>query len=103
MPPIFEYLRFENRQPRFLWGNFKRRFWGDYVRRLQTVRTGTFRRNFFDLGSSGWGVAIVGALGTAAFIPAFKLTSIANVSLIYAIAPLIAASLAWGVIGERIS
>ncbi|MEO0958439.1 MAG: EamA family transporter, partial [Pseudomonadota bacterium] len=34
--------------------------------------------------------------------PAFKLTSIANVALIYAVAPLIAALLAWMVIGERV-
>lgn len=68
-----------------------------------TVHKGTFRHNFLKVGTSGWAVAIVGALGTAAFIPAFKLTSIANVSLIYAIAPLVAATLAWGLIGERIS
>lgn len=68
-----------------------------------TVKNGAFRRNFFGIGPSGWAVAIIGALGTAAFIPAFKLTSIANVSLIYAIAPLIAAVLAWRFIGERIS
>lgn len=68
-----------------------------------TVCQGTFRHNFFGIGASGWTVAIVGAAGTAAFIPAFKLTSIANVSLIYAIAPLIAAVLAWRFIGERIS
>ena len=68
-----------------------------------TVHKGTFRENFLGFGASGWCVAIVGAIGTAAFIPAFKLTSIANVSLIYATAPLIAAALAWWMIGERIS
>ncbi len=68
-----------------------------------TVHKGTFRQNVLEFGGSGWAVAVIGALGTAAFIPAFKLTSIANVSLIYAIAPLIAAALAWGLIGERIS
>lgn len=68
-----------------------------------TVHKGTFRHNFLKFGASGWAVAMVGAVGTAAFIPAFKLTSIANVSLIYAIAPLVAATLAWGLIGERIS
>jgi len=66
-----------------------------------TVTKGTFRQNFFHMGQAGWAVGIVGALGTAAFIPAFKLTSIANVALIYAIAPLIAAVLAWRAIGER--
>ncbi|MEL6241305.1 MAG: DMT family transporter [Pseudomonadota bacterium] len=68
-----------------------------------TIRKGTFRHNFFEMGRSGWAVGIIGALGTAAFIPAFKLTSIANVSFIYAIAPLIAAVLAWLAIGERIT
>ncbi len=68
-----------------------------------TISQGTFRHNFYAMGPSGWTVGIVGALGTAAFIPAFKLTSIANVSLIYAIAPLIAAVLAWLAIGERIT
>ena len=68
-----------------------------------TVQQGSFRHNFFAMGTSGWAVGVVGALGTAAFIPAFKLTSIANVSLIYAVSPLIAALLAWVFIGERVS
>lgn len=33
------------------------------------------------MGKSGWTVGIVGAVGTAAFISAFKLTSIASVTL----------------------
>lgn len=68
-----------------------------------TMSRRTFRHNFFHMGYGGWAVGIVGALGTAAFISAFKLTSIANVSLIYAVAPLIAAVLAWFAIGERIT
>ncbi|MEO1191937.1 MAG: DMT family transporter [Pseudomonadota bacterium] len=67
------------------------------------VSQGTVKRNFSNLGLSGWAVVLIGALGTAAFIPAFKLTSIANVSLIYAVAPMIAAVLAWLAIGERIT
>lgn len=66
-----------------------------------TVRQKALRRNFLGIGHSGWAVAVLGALGTAAFIPAFKLTTIANVALIYAIAPLIAALLARIFIGER--
>ncbi|MEM8687075.1 MAG: DMT family transporter [Pseudomonadota bacterium] len=62
---------------------------------------GAARREFGTLGPSGCAVGVIGALGTAAFIPSFKLTSIANVSLIYAISPLIAAMLAWIFIGER--
>jgi len=68
-----------------------------------TIRKGTFRKNFFAMGTSGWAVGVIGAIGTAAFIPAFKLTSIANVSLIYAAAPLVAALLAWFAIGERMT
>ena len=68
-----------------------------------TVGKGTFRQNFIGMGSSGWAVGVVGASGTAAFIPAFKLTTIANVSLIYAVAPLVAALLAWLAVGERVS
>ena len=70
---------------------------------LWTLNRGSWRQNFVAMGYSGWAVALVGALGTAAFIPAFKLTSIANVSLIYAVSPLIAALLAWLVMGERVS
>lgn len=55
------------------------------------------------MGISGVAVAVVGALGTAAFIAAFKLTTIANVSLIYAAAPMLAAFLAWVWIGEKAS
>lgn len=68
-----------------------------------TINRGTFRRNFIGIGYSGWAVAVVGASGTAAFIPAFKLTTIANVSLIYAVSPLIAGLFAWVAIGERVS
>lgn len=68
-----------------------------------TTSRGALRRNCLGMGCSGWAVGVVGALGTAAFIPAFKLTAIANVSLIYAVSPLIAALLAWLAIGEKAS
>lgn len=68
---------------------------------LWIVLRGSARHDFAGMGASGWAVGVVGALGTAAFIPSFKLTSIANVSLIYAISPLIAALLAWIFIAER--
>ena len=55
------------------------------------------------MGWSGLAVGVVGAAGTAALIPAFKLTDIANVALIYASAPFLAALLAWLTIGERVS
>ncbi|TQV72467.1 DMT family transporter [Denitrobaculum tricleocarpae] len=68
-----------------------------------TAKRGSLRQNFLGMGYGGLAVGVVGALGTAAFIPAFKLTSIANVSLIYAASPLIAGLLAWIFIGERVS
>ncbi len=64
---------------------------------------GSFNSDFFKLGKSGWAAAIVGASGTAAYIPAFKFTSVANVSLIYAATPLFSALLAWWWVGERAS
>jgi len=64
---------------------------------------GTFRREFMTMGKSGLSVALVGASGITAFIPALKLTTMANVALIYASAPLLAALLAWLWIGERLS
>lgn len=67
------------------------------------VWRGSLRADFIGMGHSGWAVALVGASGTAAFIPAFKLTTIANVSLIYAATPLLAALLAWAWVGERLT
>ena len=67
------------------------------------VSRGSLKQEYFQMGRSGWAVACIGASGTAAFIPAFKLTTMANVMLIYAAAPLIAAVLAWLWIKERIT
>ncbi len=68
---------------------------------LWTIWRGRLRENTAGMGYSGLAIGVIGALGTAAFISSFKLTSIANVSLIYAVAPLIAAFLAWRVMGEK--
>jgi drug/metabolite transporter (DMT)-like permease len=62
---------------------------------------GSFTSEFMRMGKSGWAAAIVGASGTAAYIPAFKFTTIANVSLIYAATPMVSALLAWWLIGEK--
>ena len=56
---------------------------------------GTLYREFMLMGKPGISAAIIGALATAAFIPSFKYTSIANVSLIYAAVPFAAAAIAW--------
>ena len=52
----------------------------------------------------GWPAVLAmlfNASGTAAFIPAFKLTSVANVALIWATAPFVTALLAWLMLGEH--
>jgi len=56
---------------------------------------GQVRRQFREMGKPGVSAALIGALGTIAFIPSFKYTSIANVSLIYAASPFIAAGIMW--------
>ncbi len=55
------------------------------------------------MGRSGLLIGVLGALGTGAFVPAFKLTTIANVTLIYAAAPIFAGLLAWAFLSERLS
>ncbi|MEM8879984.1 MAG: DMT family transporter [Pseudomonadota bacterium] len=61
------------------------------------------RAEFLGMGRTGLAVGLIGAAGTAALIPAFKLTTVANVALIYAAAPFLAAFLAWRIIAERVS
>ncbi len=56
---------------------------------------GNLRHEFTRMGKSGLLAAVTGALATIAFIPSFKYTSIANVSLIYAAVPFVAAVIAW--------
>jgi len=56
---------------------------------------GEMQREFTRMGKSGIMAGVVGALATIAFIPSFKYTSIANVSLIYAAVPFASAAIAW--------
>ena len=56
---------------------------------------GSSKSEFQEMGKSGIYAGLIGALGTVAFIPSFKFTSIANVSLIYASAPFVSAGIAW--------
>lgn len=53
------------------------------------------------LGWRGWALATVGALSSLAFIAAFKFTYVANVALIYATVPLVAAGLERVLLGVR--
>ncbi len=62
---------------------------------------GKWRSEFVGMGWTGIVAGFVGALATTVFIPAFKYTTIANVSLIYAAAPFVAAFFAWLWMRER--
>ena len=59
------------------------------------------RREFFQMGRSGVAAGVIGAMATIAFIPSFKYTSIANVSLIYAAVPFVCAIISWFWIKEK--
>lgn len=58
---------------------------------------------FRALGLMGWIIVVCETLGMIAFVPALKLTTVANVAIIYSTVPLITAGLAWIWIRERTS
>ncbi len=58
-------------------------------------------RETFRFGWRGWLLAGVGSAASLAFIFAFKLTYVANVAVIYATAPFLAAGLASWLLGEE--
>lgn len=64
---------------------------------------GTLRADTIEMGWSGLAAAAIGASATAAFLTAFKLTTMANVILIYAAAPLFAAAFTYIIIREKLS
>ena len=64
-------------------------------------RNGRSLAEAFRLGWGGWILASVGSAASLAFIFAFKLTFVANVAVIYATAPFMAAGLAWVFLKER--
>jgi drug/metabolite transporter (DMT)-like permease len=59
-------------------------------------------RQSLKLGWRGWVLAGVGSLASIAFIFSFKLTYVANVTIIYAVVPFVAAALEWLLRGEPI-
>ncbi|TGQ66709.1 DMT family transporter [Mesorhizobium sp. M00.F.Ca.ET.186.01.1.1] len=59
-------------------------------------------RQTLRLGWRGWLLAVEGALASIAFISAFKFTFVANVTVIYATSPFIAALLAYLLVREPI-
>lgn len=67
------------------------------------IGRGQLRREWQNAGSAGWAVAVIGGLSTAMFIAAFKATSVANVALIYACAPMLTALFAWRAMREQMA
>jgi len=65
--------------------------------------TGRMRDEAARFGRPSMALAVIYAAGTAAFIPAFKLTSVANVALIWSAAPVLAGVLGWWVFGQRMT
>lgn len=64
-------------------------------------RRGASSAGSLRLGWRGWLLVVIGAAASIAFIAAFKNTYVANVAIIYATAPFLAAALAWLVLRER--
>jgi drug/metabolite transporter (DMT)-like permease len=52
-------------------------------------------RSLVVLSANGWLVACLSTIGMVNFIPALQLTSVANVAIIIAIQPFVAAAIAW--------
>jgi len=57
--------------------------------------------DFRKMGWPGWLFAVVSAFGMLCFITSLRTTTVAHVSIIYATVPLVAAALAWLVVGEK--
>lgn len=55
----------------------------------------SIRTELLSLGLAGWAASVVGATGILSFVAAFKFIPVANVSFIYAAAPLVTAVIAW--------
>jgi drug/metabolite transporter (DMT)-like permease len=58
-------------------------------------------RKSLTLGRRGWALVVVGAVSSAFFIASFKHTYVANVAVIYATVPFMAAGIEWAVLGQR--
>ncbi len=63
----------------------------------------SIKQEIKELGWPGWLSALIGGASTVCFISAFKYTTIANVSIIYATIPFIVSVLAWFFLNETIS
>jgi drug/metabolite transporter (DMT)-like permease len=81
--------------------SFWRAFFGVGFTMLFMLWRSGIGKEFQNFGKPGLLAAAVWATGAIAYITAFKLTSIANVSLIYGAAPFICAAVAWLVLREK--
>lgn len=71
-------------------------FAGAFVLAVLTITQGSAGlRSLIRMGRNGWLVATLLAIGMTTFIPALQLTSVANVAVINAAGPFLAAALAW--------
>lgn len=61
---------------------------------------GELRSQFARFGTSAWINALLWSTGAIAYLQAYKITTIAEVSLIYGLAPILSALLAWAWFGE---
>jgi drug/metabolite transporter (DMT)-like permease len=65
-------------------------------------RSREFEAQPLRLGWRGWVLASTGSVASVAFIASFKLTYVANVTVIYATVPFVAAALEWLFLRERV-
>ncbi|MCB1386912.1 MAG: EamA family transporter [Nitratireductor sp.] len=88
-------------------GNWETIFWrGVFAAAFTTLYAcwrGRFRADFTGMGWSGVFAGAVGAAATLCYLSSFKFTTIANVSLIWATAPILTSVIAWLWIGERLA
>lgn len=57
--------------------------------------------DFRRMGLAGWGYAAISGTGMLCFIGSLRLTTVAHVAIIYAVAPFLAAGIAWMWLGQR--
>ncbi len=81
--------------------NFWRAFFAGLFTLALVAARGGLKREFAQMGLAGLGIGAVSAAASACFIPALKFTTIANVALIYATTPFLAAFGAWAWYRER--
>lgn len=71
-------------------------FGGGFIAVFLVLTQGwTGLRGLIGMRANGWLVACLSTLGMVSFIPALQLTSVANVAIIIAVQPFVAAALAW--------